>query len=506
MNLRIFIKIYFYIFCCLLPLNALGTTLKIYNGQGSMSGEVTSTSVILQSRLTQRPFLVDGDLPGVKGVGRFEVSMDRDFQSIERKTKWISASIANDYIIKTKIFGLMPGTKYFYRLRYGSNKKDTILGQWCVFQTLPGSKKSALISFVVVTGMNYAFFHEGAPRFDRPKYEGSDKNLGYPALGTILKMKPDFFVGTGDNVYYDHPASTRARTQSELRKKWHEQFVQSRFIELFRWIPTYWEKDDHDYRFNDADSIDPVRGHHVTKEDLENPRLAHQPSDELGRLTFLEQLPIVDPLKKNPKTYRSHRVSKELQIWLMEGRDHRSRNEMIDGPEKSIWGQEQKAWLKQTLLASDASFKILILPTPMVGPDGVKKKDNHVNTEGFRYEADQFFGWLKDNGFLDKQLYLVSGDRHWQYHAIHPSGFEEFSCGAICDANAFKAIKPGDSNSTDPKGEVKHKYTQHGQSGGFLRISVYPPKDLRPAEIKFAFYDEQGVVLYQVSKIAGNFF
>lgn len=56
MNLRIFIKIYFYIFCCLLPLNALGTTLKIYNGQGSMSGEVTSTSVILQSRLTQRPF------------------------------------------------------------------------------------------------------------------------------------------------------------------------------------------------------------------------------------------------------------------------------------------------------------------------------------------------------------------------------------------------------------------------------------------------------------------
>ena len=142
----------------------------------------------------------------------------------------------------------------------------------------------------------------------------------------------------------------------------------------------------------------------------------------------------------------------------------------------------------------------------MVGPDGVKKRDNHVNTEGFRYEADEFFGWLKDNGFLDKQLYLVSGDRHWQYHAIHPSGFEEFSCGAICDANAFKAIKPGDSNSTDPKGEVKHKYTQTGQSGGFLRISVCPPKDLRPAEIKFSFYDEQGIILYQISKVAGNFF
>ena len=39
-----------------------------------MAGEVTETSVILQSRLTRSTELVDGDLPGSPGVARFELS------------------------------------------------------------------------------------------------------------------------------------------------------------------------------------------------------------------------------------------------------------------------------------------------------------------------------------------------------------------------------------------------------------------------------------------------
>jgi len=74
------------------------------------------------------------------------------------------------------------------------------------------------------------------------------------ALKTILDMQPDFFVATGDNVYYDHPTETAAQTQQQLRKKWHPQFAQPRYIELFAQIPTYWEKDDHNYRYNDCNN------------------------------------------------------------------------------------------------------------------------------------------------------------------------------------------------------------------------------------------------------------
>ena len=49
------------------------------NGQGEIAGEVTATSVILQTRLTSKAGWVDGDLPGVDGVARFEVATGPDF-------------------------------------------------------------------------------------------------------------------------------------------------------------------------------------------------------------------------------------------------------------------------------------------------------------------------------------------------------------------------------------------------------------------------------------------
>ncbi|MCH2130528.1 MAG: alkaline phosphatase D family protein [Pirellulaceae bacterium] len=488
------------LFCLVVIPHMFGQQL-VHHGQGEMAGEVTDSTVILQSRLTQEHQLVDGDLVGSPGIARFELASEENFRDF-RPTDWMEATADDDYIIKTKVDGLKPGTRYFYRLRYGANKQDAQLGQTCSFETLDGSDKSSSVSFVVVTGMNYAFFHHGTDGHGRRMYTGTDKHLGYPALATILQMKPNFFVGTGDNVYYDQPRSPRARKQSELRQKWHQQFVQPRFIELFSQVPTYWEKDDHDYRFNDSDSHSPVRGSHQTAKDRTNPELAQLPSNRLGIRTFWEQVPVVDPREKKPVTYRTYRVNRELQIWLTEGRDYRSPNEASDGPEKTLWGKQQIAWLQRTLLESDATFKILISPTPLIGPDHADKRDSHANIGGFQHEAGEFFTWLTKHGFLNKHFYLVCGDRHWQYHAVHPSGFEEFSCGAICDANAFKSISPGQRDSTDPDGKITHKYTQSGQSGGFLRVGITPPGESGSGRAEFSFYDERGELLYREKKTA----
>ena len=67
---------------------------------------------------------------------------------------------------------------------------------------------------------------------------------------------------------------------------------------------------------------------------------------------------------------------------------------MPDGPDKTLWGAEQIAWLKSTLLESDATFKLLISPTPLVGPDDAYKIDNHTNHKGFRHEGREFFKWV----------------------------------------------------------------------------------------------------------------
>jgi alkaline phosphatase/alkaline phosphatase D len=446
-----------------------------------MAGEATSSSIILQGRFTQERELTEVDVPGPRATACFELSEDAGFHN-SFKTDWTSITAERDFIIKQKVTNLRSGTRYYCRLQYGPDTKKINRGSTCTFTTLDGPDIAREITFVVVTGMNYHRFHHG-----KRAYKGADKDLGYPALKTILDMQPDFLVGTGDNVYYDVPGKTAAQTQQQLRKKWREQFSQRRFTELFAKIPTYWEKDDHDYRYNDCDNTSD-----------------RPPSPELGRQTFLEQLPVADPGETQPVTYRSHRVNKLLQIWLVEGRDYRSPNNMPDGPDKTIWGKEQKRWLKETLLESQAAFKILISATPMIGPDDVYKKDNHTNPKGFRNEGQQFFSWLGSNGFVEKGFYLVCGDRHWQYHSISPSGLEEFSCGALVDANARMGRKPGDPKSTDPNSLITQLYRQKEASGGFLAVTVEPGLESQRPSIRFAFYDENGSLLYRYKRAAGD--
>jgi alkaline phosphatase D len=448
-------------------------------GQGLMSGEVTENTVILQARLTSEETDATGDLPGMRGVGRFEISTDRDFTR-PIASQWLTAESDYDYILKAQLNGLKPATQYYYRLAYGPNQDNLRHSDTATFRTLAGKNITDAASFVVVTGMNYAFFHYGSDGKGKQVYTGDDKHLGFPALATIKMLKPDFFVGTGDNIYYDHPKEGRAETLPAMRKKWHEQLMQPRFVDLFRNVSTYWEKDDHDHRFNDNDNTGNKR-----------------PSSVLGIDTFKEQVPVTDPTNPAALTYRTHRINRDLQIWLVEGRDYRSPNKMPDGPDKTLWGAKQLAWLKRTLLESDATFKILISPTPLIGPDDAYKTDNHVNHDGFRTEGDAFFAWLKNKDFLNKNFYLMCGDRHWQYHSIHPSGFEEFSTGALVDANSRLGRVPGDPKSTDPDAKVRQPYYQDPASGGFVYVQVQPGT---PAKLDFTFLDENGVVLYTHTK------
>ena len=169
------------------------------------------------------------------------------------------------------------------------------------------------------------------------------------------------------------------------------------------------------------------------------------------------------------------------------------RLDMPDSPTKTIWGEEQKSWLLRTLEESDARFKLLISATPMVGPDSASKRDNHADFNGYRHEGDAFFEWAKEN--LDtKELFIACGDRHWKYHAIHPLGFEEFSSGALVDANSIPGSFPGDEGTTDPDGEIQQPFHPQEPSGGFLLATVEPEGD--SAVMRFEFFDESGRLLY----------
>ncbi|MFT5471390.1 MAG: alkaline phosphatase D [Verrucomicrobiales bacterium] len=448
--------------------------------QGEFAGEVTADSVLLQTRLTANAGLdTNGDIPGASGVACFEYATDAGFDSAKR-TAWISAKANGDFIVRTKLAGLESGTTYFYRALIGRDQESFRTGPTRQFSTLPGSQANRDVRFCVGSCMIYERFIDGTSANKLPiTTTDEDRHLGFPAFAAMNELKPDFFVGTGDIVYYDWPRTKdqpAATALPDLRKKWHEQFRFPRLVEFFGRTPAFWSKDDHDFRFDDAD----LTG-------------AKLPAADTGIDLFREQLPIASAGDRDTPTYRTHRVSKHLQIWLTEGRDHRSPNQMPDGPDKSLWGKTQREWLQRTLRESDAKWKILISPTPMVGPDGARKRDSHANLGGFQHEANAFFAWLKENDIGG--FFTVCGDRHWQFHSIHPLGVEEFGCGALNDENSILGHAPGDPRSTDPDARIKQPFKYAEPTGGFLHLLSRNDGTLR-----IEFRDDTGEVLHAVEK------
>jgi alkaline phosphatase/alkaline phosphatase D len=485
-----------------------------------MAGELSETSVILQARLCAGDRVRFGDVAGRSGWGWFEISRDPGFLSPYRSPLLV-ASPQTDYLLKVRVDALEPGTRYYYRLQSVHGPRgpgavattaesnplaeapaealaEALAGPAGTFRTLGGRGSSRPVRLAVVTGLNRFAFRAGFAR---------ERKLGFPGLEAIAALEPDFLVATGDNVYYDTPRIGRADDLDSMRAKWHRQFATPRFRRFLLRVPVYWQKDDHDFRYNDADPYGDLK-----------------PGADLGMAVFREQVPVVDPRDPTARTYRTYRINDLLQIWLLEGRDYRHPNAMPPGPDKSMWGSAQRAWLERTLSESSAVFKLVVSPTPLIGPDDAYvrvqggilsslfggaplaqgreriKRDNHTNRYGFRDEGEDFFAWLSEHGFREKNLYFLCGDRHWQYHSIQPDGFEEFSVGALVGRHSRPGRTAGDPESTDPQGLISQPYLQAERYGGFLEVNVRPGTETGPPSIHFAFRDERGSVRYQAAR------
>jgi alkaline phosphatase D len=202
----------------------------------------------------------------------------------------------------------------------------------------------------------------------------------------------------------------------------------------------------------------------------------------MGDFTFAQGLAVFrEQVGMGEKTYRTFRWGRDLQVWMVEGRDFRSANNAPDGPDKTIWGAEQKAWFKRTVRDSDATFRVLISPTPLVGPDRGNKNDNHAN-KGFTHEGDELRAFCA----AQQNLVVVCGDRHWQYVSVDAkTGLREYSCGPTTDKHA--GGWPQDQK------EPEHVYVN--VVGGFLEGEV-ARRDGRPV-LTFRHRSVDGDVLHE---------
>jgi alkaline phosphatase D len=392
---------------------------------------------------------LEGACPAVSGWVRLRYGMD-NAQGEEFVTDWYEVRPSDDGIRHFALSGLKPGSVYYVvsecALSPDDERGSVVRGR---FRTAPSKDAASAVRFCVMTCQGY-------PDRGHPDGHGI-----YPSM---LELDPDFACLTGDLVYYDNdmPRATSARL---ARYHWERMFSLPRLREFTRQVSTYWLKDDHDTLNNDS-----------------------WPGQKAGRLTFEEGQRIFReqaPLG-NGTAFRTFRWGRDVQVWFTEGRDFRTPNNRPDGADKTILGAEQKAWLKHTLLESDATWKILVTPTPYIGPDRpAGKSDNHAN-KGFQHEGDEMRAWFSEH--VKDSLFIVCGDRHWQYHSVHPAtGLHEFSVGAASDEHA------GGSPGEDPR---YHRF--HRIGGGFLSVQTERNDGL--CSITLRHHDVGGKVRYELKQ------
>jgi alkaline phosphatase D len=362
-----------------------------------------------------------------------------------QSTDWFTVDADKDFTHQFNLTELSSATDYVLRVEgraIGSAVvSSTIEGK---FGTAPLPDEPARIVFASVTGT---------------KYEDLDSpGDGFQIHRTMLEMDVDFFVHTGDILYYD----AWAKNVDLARWGWARMFSLPTSVDFHRQIPTYFMKDDHDTWQDDT---------WPTQESTFMGDFTFQQGVEI----FKEQVPMKD------RTYRTFRWGKDVQFWLVEGRDYRDSNMDPDGPDKSIWGAEQIAWFKETVAESDATFRILISPTPLVGPDVDDKVDSHANVPWTIEGKD-----LREFMTEQENMIVISGDRHWQYVSVDDeTGLREYSTGSASDLHAGGWI----SNDVRPE----HRYLN--VIGGFLSVTVDRVDGVPTLEMRHHHVD--GQVLYE---------
>ncbi len=432
-----------------------------YFGNGFHNGWADQTSIVIWTRLTAYPegnmegeaFLVpspeehrelnrnaieediykaqipegfqlndmDGACPGASGEVKLIYYPESD-PGQQFESGWVKVDVDKNYTTQWKMENLSPDTRYLVKMEAraaaGTAVSDEIEG---TFKTPPAEDAEKDISFCIVTCHDYM---------------RRDSTVGHKIYEAMSNLAPDFYVHTGDIEYYDK-AEPFAMTEELMRFKWDRLFALPLQREFWTQTTSYFMKDDHDALYDDA-----------------------WPGMSYGTVSWERGLEIFDreQFPSNDKPYKTIRWGKDLQIWITEGRNYRSVNTDPDGPDKSIWGKEQKEWLFRTMENSDATFKILISPDPILGPDRVNKKDNYSNSN-WKYEGDEIRDFINQHD----NIFICNGDRHWQYVShMEDTNLWEFSCGAGSDIHA------GGWSQDDVRPE--HRFLR--VKGGFLSVKL----------------------------------
>jgi alkaline phosphatase D len=213
-------------------------------------------------------------------------------------------------------------------------------------------------------------------------------------------------------------AGFRAHTLAEYRARHRYNREDGAFQEFLRRTPVYAIWDDHEVR-----------------NDFAGPS---EPRMPIGRQAFLEYWPVTageDP----HRLYRRVRWGQWLEVFILDTRQYRSDNRAPDGPDKTMLGAAQRRWLLEGVVASTATWKVVVSTVPLAIPTGrPERRDSWTNASVFGLAPEHGTGFVTERDailrhFREREvrnLIFVAADVHhaeiirhqphadWHFHEL----------------------------------------------------------------------------------------
>jgi len=370
---------------------------------GVASGDVTSTRAVLWTRADTATNIK------VEGWTNAALSGPKAFQG-KMKT-----SAARDLTVKIDVAGLTPNTQYWYRF-----KKDEDLAPVGTFKTAPAANTSSNVDFTW-SGDSDPFKVAGVNPFNN-----------WETLTAAQNENADFFIYLGDTIYSD--SSNRpggpATTLADYRDAYKLQRTYQALTDLQKTTSTYPLIDDHEVQNDfDGQTVNPARY-------------------AAGRQAFMENNPIRetgfphDPSCAGDPLYRTVKWGSEVELFITDQRSCRSADvaaacggdlgptlptavrtafpfslflspapipgclTAINDPTRTMLGPVQKQALKNDLLSSTATHKIIVSELAWQQFYALP----YDRWEGYAAERSEMLNFIRNNS-IDNVAFLTT-DNH----------------------------------------------------------------------------------------------
>ncbi len=341
--------------------------------QGLAVGEVTESSAVLWLRCVGQQ-RVEVAVEGKGAPRRLRFALGRD----------------NDWTVRAPLRGLRPATAYSVAVDCGG-----VVRGW--FRTAPRADAAVAVRIAFggdVGGQNVC----------------RDVEKGYGIFARVAATEPDVFVGLGDFIYADNhceavgrygnsqvPGPGVAFDLAGFRAHWRYNRSDAAFRDFLARVPLIALWDDHEVR-NDW-------GPRHVPESLHSPAMR----------AFVEYHPLAVVTESAPIFYRSFRWGRYAELFVLDNRQYRDRNDQPDGAGKSMLGAVQLAWLKDGLARSDATWKIVVSSVPLSIPTGAADaRDGWANgggETGFEREATEILRFAQSRRI--RNLLWITTDVHF---------------------------------------------------------------------------------------------